>query len=145
MRDAVRGKSSWQFWAIAALSLLWNAFGCLDFIMTVTRNPAYMAQFPPDMINWLDAAPLWTLIPWATGVGGALAGSLLLLVRSRHAVTAFALSLAGLAVTQIWQVMSGMPESMTTPANLGITIAIWIVALALLWFAHRQRARGVLR
>src|SRR3546814_11557539 len=74
-----------MFWAIAALSILWNAFGCMDFILTVTRNPDYMAPFSPEVINWLDAAPSWTLVPWATGVCGALSGSLLLLLRSRHA------------------------------------------------------------
>ncbi|MCJ2178165.1 hypothetical protein [Novosphingobium album (ex Hu et al. 2023)] len=144
MKAITRAGPSWLFWTIAVLSLLWNAFGCMDFAMTVTRNRAYMAQFPPEVINWLDTAPIWTLVPWAMGVWGALTGSLLLLLRSRHAVEAFAISLAGLAVTQIWQAMSGMPESMTTPASTAISVMIWIVALALLWYAARMRAQGVL-
>ena len=145
MTFAAKAKPSWLFWMTGMLSLAWNAFGCVDFTMTVTRNPGYMAQFPPDMVNWLDAAPTWTLVPWAMGVWGALAGSLLLLLRSGHAVAAFGISLAGLAVSQAWQLSSGMPESMMTPASISISVAIWIVALALLWYAVRMRARGVLR
>ncbi|WP_067734114.1 hypothetical protein [Novosphingobium naphthalenivorans] len=144
MKAATRAKASWLFWAIAALSLLWNAFGCMDFTLTVTRTPPYMAQFPPEMVDWLDTQPTWTLVPWALGVWGALAGSLLLLLRSRHAVAAFALSLAGLAVSQIWQALSDMPESMTTPAATGMTVTIWIAALVLLWYAVRMRGQGVL-
>lgn len=135
----------WSFWVIGALSLIWNAFGCVDFTMTVTRNPAYLGQFPPDMINWLDAAPTWTMVPWALGVWGALAGSLLLLARSRYAVGAFVLSLLGLAVMQVWQIISGMPASMLAPANIAMTGAIWIVAIALLWYATGARSRGLLR
>ncbi|MCJ2189177.1 hypothetical protein [Novosphingobium beihaiensis] len=144
MTARTQTKPSRRYWGIAVFSLIWNAFGCLDFTLTVTRYPAHMAAFPADMIDWLDAAPTWTLVPWAMGVWGALAGSLLLLVRSRRAVTAFALSLAGLAVHQIWQFTSGMPDSMITPANVVMAVAIWIVALALLWYAVRMRARGVL-
>ena len=47
--------------------------------------------------------PVWMKAFWAIGVWGAIAGSLLLLLRSRHAVTAFGLSLAGLAINSFWQ------------------------------------------
>lgn len=138
------GRAPRSFWVVAVLSLLWNAFGCFDFTMTVTRNPAYLAAFPPDVIDWLDAAPTWTLLPWALGVWGALAGSLLLLLRSRRAVPAFAASLAGLAISQAWQLTSGMPASMLGPVNVAITAVIWIIAIALLWYALRMRRAGVL-
>ncbi|KHK92746.1 hypothetical protein LK12_07385 [Novosphingobium malaysiense] len=134
-----------SFWIIAVLSLLWNAMGCADFTMTVTRNSAYLAGFTPEMINWLDSAPTWTLVPWALGVWGALAGSLFLLLRSRWAVAAFAASLIGLAVTQIWQFSSNMPDSMTAPGSVAFTVTIWIVAIALLWYSVRMRRFGVLR
>ncbi|MEE4454489.1 hypothetical protein [Novosphingobium resinovorum] len=135
----------WRYWLVAAAAVAWNAFGCLDFTMTASRNPAYLAQVPPDVIDWLDAAPTWTLVPWALGVWGGLAGSLLLLLRSRRAVPAFAVSLAGLAVSQVWQVSAGMPASMTTPPMLAVTAVIWAAALALPWFAWQQRREGVLR
>lgn len=138
-------RPSWSFWVIAVLSLTWNAVGCLDFTMAVTRNPAYLAQLPADVVNWLDSAPTWTIAPWALGVWSALVGSLLLLARSRHAATAFALSLVGLAGNQLWQFSAGVPASMLGAANIAFTAAIWVVTIALLWFSTGQRVRGVLR
>lgn len=137
-------RPGWSFWAVAVLAVLWNAFGCLDFTMTASRNPDYLAQVPPEIVDWLDSAPTWTLLPWALGVWGGLAGSLLLLARSGWAVGAFAASLLGLAVSQAWQFSAGMPASMTTPGMLAMTAGIWVIALALLWFAWDKRRAGVL-
>ena len=90
MSETIRAKAPTSFWVIAVLSLLWNAFGCFDYVMTASRNPGYLAQFPPEMINFLDSFPYWATAAWALGVWGSLAGSVLLLLRSRYAVHAFA-------------------------------------------------------
>lgn len=133
------------YWTVAVLSLLWNAFGCFDFTMTVTRNAAYLANFPPDMIDWLDAAPAWMTVAWAAGVWGALAGSLAVLLRSRWAVPAFTLSLGGLAATTVYQIAGGVPGGMASPGAIAMTVVIWAIAVGLLWFAIRKSAQGVLR
>ncbi|PNU02482.1 hypothetical protein [Novosphingobium guangzhouense] len=133
------------YWLIAVAAVLWNGFGCLDFTMTASRNPAYLAQMPVEVIDWLDSAPTWTLLPWALGVGGGLLGSLLLLVRSRWATSAFAGSILGLAVSQAWQFTVGLPPSMTTPEMLAMSVLIWAIALGLLWFAWDKQRAGVLR
>ena len=141
-----RAAAPWQLWAIAGVTTLWNAFGALDYTMTQTRSAAWMAQLSPAQIAWLDAAPAWTVASWAFGVWGGLVGSLLLLARSRHAVLAFAVSLAGLAVNSLFQATSPMPGShMDGGGALALHLAIWAVAIALLVYALRMRARGVLR
>jgi hypothetical protein len=134
-----------HLWAVGVLALVWNAFGCTDFTMTVTRNPEWLAPLSPEMIDWLDAAPSWTVVTWALGVWGGLAGALLLLLRSRWAVAAFTASLLGLAVNQIYPFISEVPGMLTSPASIAITLVIWIVAVFLLWYAVRMRNRGVLR
>jgi len=139
-----RRRAGWPYWTIAVLSLLWNAMGAIDFAMTASRNPVYLAQYSADMIDWLDAAPTWTLVPWALGTLGALAGSLALLLRSKAAVPAFAVSLGGLAVLQAWQIATGLPPSMKGATNVLFTIVLWAVALALVWHALRKRRQGVL-
>lgn len=145
MIGAATVKAPAWFWVAAVLSLLWNSFGCLDYTMTAMRNPTYLAQFPPEMIDFIDAFPTWAIAAWALGVWGALAGSLLLLLRSRWAVVAFGASLLGLALSTIYQVSADMPEVMVTGVNLAMTAVIWVVAVGLLWFSIRMRARGVLR
>ena len=137
---SARVKPAWRSWAIGGVSLLWNAIGAYDYTMTNMRDAQYVAQFLPETINYLDAMPLWAMAAWAFGVWGALLGSILLLLRSRFAVHAFAISLAGLAVSTVRQRLGGVP-----PAPVALTIAIWAAAVFLVWYAGRMRRTGVLR
>ena len=134
-----------HFWPVALLSLLWNAFGGYDFVMTNMRDAAYLAQFPPEMMDYIDIMPLWAIGAWTLGVGGGVLGSLMLLARSRFAVHAFAASLAGLALSTVYQISVKVPAAMTSAPMLVMTAAIWIVAVFLLWYACWMRKAGVLR
>lgn len=144
-RERAGARPRWPYWVIAALALWWNAFGCLDFVMTASRNPEWLASLSPETIDWLDAAPTWSLFTWALGVGGGLVGALCLLARSRHAMPAFAASLLGLAGNQLWQLTSNRPDSMASGGNLALSVGVWTIALFLLWFAVRTRRQGILR
>ena len=135
----------WAFWAVSLASLLWNGFGAFDYSMTMIRDPGYLAQFPPEMMPVIDAFPVWVIVAWACGVWDALAGSLLLLARSRFGVLAFSLSLAGLAASTGYQQSIDMPASLTTPEMRVMTGIIWAGALFFLWYALRQRRAGTLR
>jgi hypothetical protein len=135
-----------HLWIVGILSALWNAFGCTDYTMTQTRNDAWLANFPPEMMDYIESFPAWAEAAWALGVWGGLAGSLLLLARSRHAVTAFAVSLVGLLGTTIYQFgMADLPGSMRTGGMIGMQLVIWVVAIGLFLYARTARARGLLR
>lgn len=141
------GKTPTSLWVAGGLSLVWNGFGALDYVMTQTRNPSYLAQFTPEQRAYFDSFPAFMEAAWAVGIWGAVAGSLLLLLRSRHAVTAFGASLIGLLVSTIWQFgLSG--ADMGKIFGMGpllMTCFIWIVAIALFVYARRQRAAAILR
>ena len=143
----ITGKTPTGFWIISGLSLLWNAFGAFDYVMTQTRNPAYLAQFTPEQRAYFDSFPVFMEASWALGIWGAVAGSVLLLLRNRHAVTAFGLSLVGLLVSTIWQFgLSGADMARIFGTGpMAMTALIWIVAIALFVFARKKRAQGLLR
>ncbi|PZT88945.1 MAG: hypothetical protein DI637_06955 [Citromicrobium sp.] len=86
-------------WIVGGLSLLWNAFGCYIYSMTMMRDPALMAQSPPEVRDAILAAPAWANGAWALGVWAALLGSILILLRRGAAFYAFVASLIGLAGT----------------------------------------------
>jgi hypothetical protein len=132
---------------VGGLSLLWNAFGGYDYVMTQTKNAAYLEMFTPEQRVFFDSFPVWMEATWALGVWGAVAGSVLLLMRSRHAVTAFIVSLAGLALSTLWQFgLSGADiGAIFGTAVIVMNVAIWAVAILLVVYAWRQRANGVLR
>ena len=139
-------KTPLHLWIVGALSLLWNSFGGYDYIMTQTQNAAYLAMFSPEQKAFFASFPVWMEACWALGVWGAVAGSILLLLRSRHAVTAFAVSLAGLAISTIWQFgLSGVDVSKVFGTGpLIMNAVIWAVAIVLLVYANRQRKAGAL-
>lgn len=140
------GKTPVHLWIVGILATLWNAFGAFDYLMTQTRNEAYLAGFTDPQRVYFDSFPMWMEATWAFGVWGGLLGALLLLARSRHAVTAFAVSLAGLAVSTVYQyVLSTPPADMMTGAMIAMNLVIWAVAIGLLWYAVRMRRSGVLR
>lgn len=134
-----------HLWIIGVISILWNAFGCFDYVMTQTNNETYLSAFTAEQRSYFDSFPAWAEAMWAFGVWGALVGSVLLLLRSRHAVTAFAVSLIGLLLSTIYQFGLSDAFRIMPPEAAYITVAIWIVALALLAYAGWLRGRAVLR
>ena len=76
MNNAANPAAPKHFWIVAILSLIWNAFGAFDYLMTNMRNGAYLANFPPEMITLIDEFPVWVIAAWAVGVWAALAGSI---------------------------------------------------------------------
>ena len=140
-----------SIWIVGILATLWNGFGAYDYLMTRLRNADYVANMMPGadpkaVFAWVDAFPIYAQIAWPLGVWGGLAGSILLLLRSRFAVHAFAISLLGAVVGMAYQLFAAPPmpgpESAMTKVMPFVIIAI---ATFLLWFASAMRKKGVLR
>ncbi|PEQ12673.1 hypothetical protein B2G71_10210 [Novosphingobium sp. PC22D] len=136
--------SPWHLWVVGGVSLLWNAYGCYDYVMTNLRDPEYLAQFPPEMMQVIDSFPIWVTAAWALGVWGALAGSVLLLLRSRYAFHGFTVSLIGLAISSFYQWSIDIPDSLEGGANTAMQVVIWVVAVLLLVYTARMRALRVI-
>ncbi|MCY1672214.1 hypothetical protein OVA07_14500 [Novosphingobium sp. SL115] len=144
----IRKPAPAHLWAVGVISLLWNSFGCVDYTMTKLDPVGYLASMNmgPTEVAYMQAMPVWFNAFWALGVWGSLAGSVLLLLRSRHAVTVFALALLGLLVTQLYQFFGPpMPPAMATPAMYGMTAVIWASMAFFLWYARKMAVQGVLR
>lgn len=144
-------KTPIHLWIVGIVATLWNSFGVTDYFMTRTRGAAWIDQMMPGtdsakFMAYIDSFPVWASSGWALGVWGALAGSLLLLARSRHAVAAFAVSLLGAVVGLGYQITNpiDIPE-MREGANAVMPYVIMAIAALLLWYAARQKAAGVLR
>ena len=132
-----------HLWIVGVLSLLWNLFGCYDYLMSELSPASYFASMGmnAESAAYMAALPAWLIGFWALGVWGSLVGSLLLLARSRHAVTAFALSLFGLAVSQLTQAFLLHPPQ---PAPVGLTLTIWSALVFFLIYARSMAAKRVL-
>lgn len=147
MASVAQDRAPGHLWAVGVISLLWNSFGCYDYTMTKLQPAAYFQEMglSAEAVDYMASLPAWLSAFWALGVWGSLAGSVLLLARSRHAVTAFAVSLTGLAVSQIYQWTTLMPAEMRSTAMWVMTAVIWGALLLFLWYSLRMKRAGVLR
>ena len=140
-RQAVSARP-WHLWAVGFATLAWNAIACFSYTMTRLGRLDDLGMSEVE-IAYFAQAPVWSNAAWALGVWGALAGSILLLARSRYAVMAVAVAIVGLLGSNIWQyALSDMPESLRNP---GLPVAIWITTLFMLFYVSRMTRAGVLR
>ena len=152
MNDGYAAKAPAHLWIVGLLALLWNGFGCYDYLMTRMRNLDYFTSMAPEvdanaMLAWVDGFPLYAQFGWGLGVWMGLLGSLLLLMRNRWAVPAMALSLLGAVLGLGYQIFLAPPPPppMDSGAMAAMPWVIILVAAGLYYYAHRQKQAGVLK
>ena len=146
MATRAEGRTPAHLWIVGLIALLWNAYGCFEYLMMVTANADYMAKIPPEQLAYMDTLPSWLTAFWALGVWGGLLGAMLLLMRSRYSVWAFALSFVGAVVGMCYQTfVATMPASMTAGMMAYMPYLIIALAAFLLWYAWTLEKKGVLK
>ena len=141
----------WHLWPIGAVTLALHGLAALDFAMAVSRDPTYLAALPAALRSafsaYLDAIPPWALTAWGIAAVGALAGSLLLLLVSRHAVACFAVALIGLAghtAAALFLAQPPLPPALLSGTRLSALVALTVL-LAVMAYARRLFQQGILR
>jgi hypothetical protein len=140
-------RTPWHLWVVGAVSLVWNAGGAWDYLMTQMVHEDYLAMLDAAQRAMLDSRPMWFDAAWALGVWGSVAGSLLLLLRSRWAVAAFGLSFAGLVVSAVWSYGMAEPSALAVMGAFSVVFStiVALVIVALWAYARAMTTRGVLR
>ncbi len=140
-------KAPWHLWVVGVLAVLWNAMGVMDFSMTHFNGEAWLKNFTAEQRAYILSFPLWAEVAWGAGVYGGFIGSLLLLFRKRWAVTVFVVSPVGVIGSDLYSY--GVTDSrkiMGGGAGAVVFAAVILgIAVALLAYARRVAARGVLR
>ena len=153
MRDDVAtNRTPMHLWIFGIVALLWNGFGCYDYLMTRMRNLEYLSSMAPDvdpnaMLAWVDGFPIYAQFGWGLGVWMGLLGSILLLMRHRWAVPALGLSFLGAVIGLGYQIFMAPPPPPPMDKG-GMAMMPWViivVAGAIYFYAHRQQKSGVLR
>ena len=131
----------WYLWAVGGLAILWNGFGTILWGGTSFMPDTFLDGMSAAQRDYVSGLPVWSTATWGLGVVGGVVGSILLLLRNRLAVPAFALSLFG-AVTNTMVYFTNPPP--VGFFNLPLTLFIIGFALFLFWFAYFIERRGVL-
>jgi hypothetical protein len=141
----------WHIWPVGAATLALHGLAALDFVMAWQRNATYLATLPAPLragfTGYLDAMPFWALGAWALASLAAPAGSVLLLMTSRHAVACFAVALIGLAfqvLHSLFLASPPLPPALQPGTRLASLVGL-LVLLAVMAYARRLFQQGVLR
>lgn len=133
-----------HLWIVGVVSLLWNCIGAFNYLASQLELESYMSQMTPEQLEYFSSFPSWVVAFWAFGVWGAVAGSVLLLLRKKWAFHAFAVSVAGMVVTTIHNFVLTDGAAVMGRAAAVFSVVIWIIALFLLWYSWTQSKKGVL-
>ncbi len=81
-------KAPWHLWLVGGFSAIFNSIGAFDYLMTTRHDAAYFEQlgYGVAQIAYFENYPVLPAIFWTVGVFGAVAASVLLLLRSRYTV-----------------------------------------------------------
>lgn len=147
MATTLAVRTPWHLWAVGVISLLWNAVGAVDYTLTEMGNRAWLesAGMGPDEVAYIEAFPAWAVAGWAIGVWSCLAGSILLLLRSRHAYPAFVVSLLGIAIVTYHTYAYPAPATFQTASAQLFNLVLWLATIFFALYARAMTRRGVLR
>ena len=132
-------KIPFHLWIVGILALIWNGLVAFDFLMTNARNENYLKALPPEQLSYLDNMPTWANLFWAVAVFAALAGSLLLLLRSRFASLAFAFSLLGNFVTFFYGLFLSPQSILEIGGGVALIFTVSLVLVTLFFWAYSRR------
>ncbi len=146
-----RPRTPIHLWIVGIAATLWNCIGCFDYLMTRMRNTEYLASMMPTVdpqvtLAWVDSFPVWAQFGWGLGVWAGLAGSVLLLLRSRWAVWALGLSLIGAFLGLGYQIVAAPPLPGAEGAMFeAMPYVIIFIAVGLFLYARTMEGKGVLK
>lgn len=141
---AARPVPAW-FWIVAGLALLFEAFGCYAYLTDVTRTAEETARLPVDQRSLMEATPWWIYAAYGTAVWVGLAGTVLLLMRRRHAVPLLLISLIAVIVQFGGVLLVPELRNDTPPDAFTLPIVIAVVVYGIWHFSRYARKQGWLR
>lgn len=146
MGMAERVRTPWHLWIVGIIAALSNGFGCIDYVMTQTRQDEWFAQMgmTEAQIAYFNAMPAWTHGAWAIGVWGGLLGAILLLLRRKWATPVFVISFLGWLAGAVYAF--ALSDGMDAMGPMWpMQIVIGGACVFFIWYAWMLGKRGVLR
>lgn len=130
MNDKRAKRVHWSFWAIAAVALVWNAMGCINYLMQT--NAGMLSRYPDAARALVESRPAWATGSFAIAVWGGAVGCVLLLLKKSAANYLFVASLLGVILTNIHTFTVGGSTEIWVGSLMSLAVATF-----LLWYSKR--------
>ncbi len=141
MNDETVGGVHWSFWAIGAVTLIWNVMGVINFFAQM--NADALASFPESHRAIIEGRPAWATGAFAIAVFGGALGCLLLLLRKSAAYYLFIASLLGVIVQLIHTLGIASSTIDFSPFDISMIILMpLVVAAFLIWYSKWAESKG---
>jgi len=129
-------KPHWSFWVIAAMALIWNAMGAVNWVTQIAAPD--LEAMPEWWREVVASRPLWAVLAMAVAVFAGMLGAVLLLQRRQAAVLVFSVSLAGtvLAAGQAFGIGEPSPRQLFEAVLMPVAVAAFLI-----WYARRMLRR----
>lgn len=135
-------RAPWHLWIIGTIAFLWYAMGA------ATIQMAQLAMLPgldAGEIAYYAAKQIWLVAATAIGTYGSVLGSVLLLMRRRAADPVFGLSLGGIMVGNIVEILNGTSRAYANDGAAMVTLIVAVGGWAVWSYAYAMVRAGVLR
>ena len=131
------------YWVVSGLAVLWMLFGVMAWVMDLMTDEAGLAELSEAQRQLYAARPQWVFVVYGVAIFSGLAGAVGLLLRKSWASMLFAVSLAAIIV-QFGYMFLGMHavQVLGAAAAIPFPLVIFLIGVALLWFANRSRKVG---
>jgi hypothetical protein len=131
------------YWVVSGLAVLWMLFGVMAWVMDLMTDEAALAQMSEPQRQLYAARPQWLFAVYGVAIFSGLAGTIGLLLRKSWAAMLLGVSLAAIIV-QFGYTFLGMHavQVLGAAAAIPFPLVIFLIGVALLWFAGRSRKAG---
>jgi hypothetical protein len=143
MSETQATKTPLHLWIVGIVALLWNLFGAMDYVMTETKNEAYMSKFTPEQLEFFYGFPAWLVAFWAIAVWGGVLGAVLLLMRKKLAVPVLLASFVCMVVVAIHNYGFAGGVDILGGFGLFFSAVIFVISLVLVIYARTMAKKGV--
>jgi hypothetical protein len=137
------GKPPTWYWVVSGLALLWMLLGVMAWGMDLMTDEATVAEFSEAQRQLYASRPQWLFVVYGVAIFSGLGGAIGLLMRKSWASMLFAVSLVAIII-QFGYTFLGMHAVQVLGAAEAIPfpVVIFVIGVALLWFANRSRKAG---
>jgi hypothetical protein len=131
----------WHVWVVATLTLLWNGAGAYTTLMAQAGK---LPDAGAEEAAYYAAQPLWSVIATDIALFAPLAAAVALLLRSRTAAWLFAVSLAAVVLTNVYDLVAGTSLALVDRGWAVVTSIIVMLAVLQLVYSLAMKRRAVL-
>jgi hypothetical protein len=142
MTDTTGVKRSVGYWIVTVFALVWNLIGVAMWYIQINMTDEQLALMSEPQRQVYEGTPGWINIAFAVAVFAGVLGGVGLLLKKRWAATMFLLSLVALLVQMIGAFVATPAWAAYGPAGLVMPAVLLVIALFLLWYANKAKARG---